>query len=94
MEANCLLNAYSFLWMLECWIWAADMGRLVFSGVHRKHGIVTMADVNERALQLAIDNANLNRITNVRMVKSNLFDGLSGATFTHIVTNPPIRAGK
>ncbi|MEX1030041.1 MAG: class I SAM-dependent methyltransferase [Paenibacillaceae bacterium] len=57
-------------------------------------GVVTMADVNERALQLAIDNAQLNHITNVRMVKSNLFDGLLGEMFTHIVTNPPIRAGK
>jgi 16S rRNA (guanine1207-N2)-methyltransferase len=57
-------------------------------------GVVTMADVNERALQLAIDNAYLNHITNVRMVKSNLFEGLVGMKFTHIVTNPPIRAGK
>jgi 16S rRNA (guanine1207-N2)-methyltransferase len=57
-------------------------------------GVVTMADVNERALQLAIDNASLNHITNVRMIKSNLFEGLVGMRFTHIVTNPPIRAGK
>jgi 16S rRNA (guanine1207-N2)-methyltransferase len=57
-------------------------------------GVVTMADVNERALQLAIDNASLNHITNVRMIKSNLFEGLVGMKFTHIVTNPPIRAGK
>ncbi|MEX2415387.1 MAG: class I SAM-dependent methyltransferase [Paenibacillaceae bacterium] len=57
-------------------------------------GVVTMADVNERALQLAVDNARLNHITNVRMIQSDLFAGIGEATFTHILTNPPIRAGK
>jgi 16S rRNA (guanine1207-N2)-methyltransferase len=57
-------------------------------------GVVTMADVNERALQLSVDNARLNHITNVRMIQSDLFVGLAGETFTHILTNPPIRAGK
>jgi len=57
-------------------------------------GIVTMADVNERALQLAVDNAKLNQITNVRMVQSDLFAGLIDEVYTHILTNPPIRAGK
>lgn len=57
-------------------------------------GVVTMADVNERALQLAVDNARLNHITNVRMIQSDLFARLTTEMFTHIVTNPPIRAGK
>jgi len=57
-------------------------------------GIVTMADVNERALQLAADNAKLNHVMNVRMVQSDLFAGLIDEVFTHILTNPPIRAGK
>lgn len=57
-------------------------------------GRVTMADVNERALALARENARLNGAGNVEIVQSDLFAGLAGRTFTHIVTNPPIRAGK
>jgi 16S rRNA (guanine1207-N2)-methyltransferase len=57
-------------------------------------GAVTMADVNERALELARENARLNGAAGVEIVASDLFDGLAGRTFTHIVTNPPIRAGK
>lgn len=58
------------------------------------NGVVTMADVNERALQLAADNAKLNHIMNIRMLQSDLFAGLVDELFTHILTNPPIRAGK
>jgi 16S rRNA (guanine1207-N2)-methyltransferase len=59
-----------------------------------QYGLVTMADVNERALQLSERNARLNGIMNVRMVQSDLFSGLVGEEYTHILTNPPIRAGK
>lgn len=57
-------------------------------------GKVTMVDVNPRAVELAKENAKLNRLTNVEILQSNLFVLLKGRKFTHIVTNPPIRAGK
>lgn len=57
-------------------------------------GSVTMADVNERALALARENAGRNGAEGVEIVESDLFSGLEGRLFTHIVTNPPIRAGK
>lgn len=57
-------------------------------------GNVTMVDVNLRAVELALENAKINHLTNVEILQSNLFEKLSGRSFTHIVTNPPIRAGK
>lgn len=57
-------------------------------------GSVTMVDINERAVQLARENASRNGITNVEIVQGNLFETLAGRTFDKIITNPPIRAGK
>lgn len=57
-------------------------------------GKVTLADVNERALALARENARLNGAGGLDIVASDLFAGLAGLRFTHIMTNPPIRAGK
>ncbi len=54
---------------------------------------VVLADVNERALELARHNARLNQTQYVEIVQS---DGLTALTgdFDVILTNPPIRAGK
>lgn len=57
-------------------------------------GHVTMVDVNERAVQLAKENAKLNGITNVTILESDLFSAVKGKMFDVILTNPPIRAGK
>lgn len=57
-------------------------------------GFVTMVDINERALTLAKENAAQNKITNVRVLQSDLYSGLLTERFTKIVSNPPIRAGK
>lgn len=57
-------------------------------------GHVTMIDVNERAVQLAKENADLNGIKNVTILKSDLFAAVKGKMFDVILTNPPIRAGK
>jgi 16S rRNA (guanine1207-N2)-methyltransferase len=62
--------------------WLAERGRAV------------LVDVNERAVELAKENARLNRITNVEVLQSDLFEKLAGKRFTKILTNPPIRAGK
>ncbi|MBF8970483.1 class I SAM-dependent methyltransferase [Streptococcus sp. NLN76] len=53
---------------------------------------VTMVDVNERALDLAIKNAQANGVE-ASVFASDVYDQVVG-TFTHIISNPPIRAGK
>lgn len=57
-------------------------------------GHVTMVDINERAVQLAIENAERNGITNVTIKQSDLFERVKADRFDVILTNPPIRAGK
>lgn len=58
-------------------------------------GHVTMIDINERAVQLARDNAALNGLSErVTVLQSDLFEALEGRRFDVILTNPPIRAGK
>jgi 16S rRNA (guanine1207-N2)-methyltransferase len=57
-------------------------------------GRVTLVDINERAVELARQNALRNGISNVEILQSNLFERLQGRTFRVILCNPPIRAGK
>ena len=56
-------------------------------GVH-----ATMVDVNTRALDLAQKNAALNQV-DAKIFQSNVYDEVEGC-FDHIISNPPIRAGK
>ncbi|MCF0110887.1 MAG: class I SAM-dependent methyltransferase [Erysipelotrichaceae bacterium] len=53
---------------------------------------VTMADVNERATELAKENVKRYRLDN-EVVVSDIYSNVH-ATFDSIVVNPPIRAGK
>lgn len=55
---------------------------------------VVMVDVNERATQLAQDNAAKNNVKNADIVQSDQFSAIQHQSFAAIVTNPPIRAGK
>ncbi|MFC4098322.1 class I SAM-dependent methyltransferase [Paenibacillus xanthanilyticus] len=64
------------------------MARLV------NQGHVTMVDINERAIELASENAKINEISNVTIVQSDVFEAVRDRKFDIIVTNPPIRAGK
>lgn len=57
-------------------------------------GRVTMIDINERAVELARRNAELNGIRNVEVLQSDLYAAVKNRSFDVIVTNPPIRAGK
>lgn len=57
-------------------------------------GHVTMIDINERAIELAKENAARNEINNVTVVQSDLFQAVQGRCFDVVLTNPPIRAGK
>ena len=53
---------------------------------------MTMADVNERALELAVRNVRENGMTAAALL-SDGFASVEG-TFDAVITNPPIRAGK
>ncbi|MCH4010249.1 class I SAM-dependent methyltransferase [Companilactobacillus sp.] len=54
---------------------------------------VTMTDVNLRALDLAKKNASANKIENVNIFESSIYDKIEDK-YALIVSNPPIRAGK
>ncbi|KQL52113.1 16S rRNA methyltransferase [Heyndrickxia shackletonii] len=56
--------------------------------------LVHMVDVNQRAIELARENASSNQIPNVEIYESDRFENVSEQNFSAIVTNPPIRAGK
>lgn len=53
---------------------------------------LVMADVNERALDLTKKNLKKNGVQ-AEVIESDGFSAIEG-TFSHVVTNPPIRAGK
>jgi 16S rRNA (guanine1207-N2)-methyltransferase len=55
---------------------------------------IHMVDVNERALELTKENAELNGIMNVKVYESDRLLGITETNFAAILTNPPIRAGK
>ncbi|VDC42268.1 Ribosomal RNA small subunit methyltransferase C [Streptococcus canis] len=52
----------------------------------------TLVDINNRAIDLAKKNASLNDV-DVSIFQSNIYENVSGQ-FDHIISNPPIRAGK
>jgi 16S rRNA (guanine1207-N2)-methyltransferase len=64
------------------------------AAVLAKRGMVTMVDINERAVELARENARRNGIENVRILQSDLLTRVQDESFDCILTNPPIRAGK
>ncbi|AJD89441.1 methyltransferase [Jeotgalibacillus malaysiensis] len=55
---------------------------------------IQMVDVNERALELAKENAEQNQIRNISIYESDCLDQVEEQSFAAILTNPPIRAGK
>jgi 16S rRNA (guanine1207-N2)-methyltransferase len=59
-----------------------------------KGSVVHLVDVNQRALELARENAKINGIGNVRIYASDRLDGVGETGFAAVLTNPPIRAGK
>lgn len=66
---------------------------IVLSDYHPDRNVV-MADVNERAVMLAKQNADHNNVDNVECIQSDRFANLKQRSFAAILTNPPIRAGK
>ncbi|WP_078382564.1 class I SAM-dependent methyltransferase [Sutcliffiella halmapala] len=55
---------------------------------------VEMIDVNERAIELAKENASKNRIENVNIFASDIYANVTSSNYAAILSNPPIRAGK
>lgn len=54
---------------------------------------VILTDPNERAVELARQNAQKNDVPNVEVRQGEGFDPVAGESFDVILTNPPIRAG-
>lgn len=52
----------------------------------------TMVDINNRALDLARQNAERNKVE-ATIFQSNIYERVEGK-FDHVISNPPIRAGK
>ncbi len=57
-------------------------------------GHVILTDVNERAIRLARENLAANRIANAEVRLGNLYEPVAEMAFDHILSNPPIRAGR
>lgn len=56
---------------------------------------VDLIDINERAIELTIENATVNAIENVTIFQSDLFQNIADdREYAVVLTNPPIRAGK
>lgn len=53
---------------------------------------VDMADVNKRAISLALKNAKMNMV-NVNIFESDIYSNI-GKKYDSIITNPPVRVGK
>ncbi len=53
-----------------------------------------LVDINERAVELAKKNIELNKVKNAEAVLGNIFEPLGDILFDVILTNPPIRAGR
>lgn len=51
-----------------------------------------MLDINERSVDLAKKNAELNKVT-VNVFKSDIYENVT-SKYDYIITNPPIRVGK
>lgn len=56
--------------------------------------IIHMMDVNERAVNLAKKNAELNGVQNVQIYESDALSSVQTEQVAVVLTNPPIRAGK
>ncbi|APX71092.1 class I SAM-dependent methyltransferase [Companilactobacillus allii] len=54
---------------------------------------VDMTDVNLRAIDLAKKNAKSNKVNNINIFESNMYEKVT-ENYSLIVSNPPIRAGK
>ena len=54
---------------------------------------VIMVDVNERAVWLAKQNIEINRISNAEVRRGHLYEPVKDLTFNCVLSNPPVSAG-
>jgi 16S rRNA (guanine1207-N2)-methyltransferase len=54
---------------------------------------VVLVDVNERAVRLARQNAEINNVQNVMLKHGHLYGPVRGFTFKCVLSNPPVSAG-
>ena len=64
---------------------------IVISKLHNKKTV--MCEINERAYNLALKNIEANN-ANSEVYHSDLYEAVMDMSFSSIITNPPIRAGK
>lgn len=57
-------------------------------------GHVILTDVNERAVALSKANLRANGVGNAEVRRGDLYGPVAGLAFDHIVSNPPLRAGR
>lgn len=57
-------------------------------------GHVVLTDVNERAVHLAKANLRANGVANAEVRLGKLYEPVADMAFDHIVSNPPLRAGR
>ena len=58
------------------------------------HRHVDMIDVNERAVELAKENGSNNKVENITVFTSDIYENVTSTDYAAILSNPPIRAGK
>lgn len=56
---------------------------------NREDSYVMACDISEKALETAASNGELNATSNIKFVKSNLFENIKYKSFNLIVSNPP-----
>jgi len=56
-------------------------------------GLVYMVDINRRAVALAKKNAEINRVSNVVVLRGDCYEPVKNISFNVILTNPPVKAG-
>lgn len=56
---------------------------------NRGDSYVLACDISEKALEIAASNGELNKVSNIKFVKSNLFENIKYKSFNLIVSNPP-----
>lgn len=54
---------------------------------------VTMSDINDRALHISKMNIERNKVDNIKLIKSNIYDNIN-EKYDVIITNPPMNEGK
>ncbi|HYM40896.1 MAG TPA: methyltransferase [Thermoplasmata archaeon] len=59
-----------------------------------ERGHVILTDVNERAVRLARENLRANGVATAEVRLGSLYEPVAGLAFDHIVSNPPLRAGR